>query len=474
MRFLIALWFGKFLNFLINIIDKTRGSNFSGEKALRIDPKMVAHFKGIDPEKVLFITGTNGKSTSNNLINHILRANGKTVVSNLEGANLLAGVATALLKASSLTGKVKADYYIFETDERFMPIIHSQLPAASILVTNLQKDQVQRNGDPDFIYRRVAPVLKKDIRLFLNNEEPRAKSFSMEHAKVITYGVEKHSDSFRKKEGFPTMACPVCHHSIVFQYFNNDGVGPFYCTHCGNQSSLQADYTVRNVDFEKRSFTVEDVSFPMPYNIPYMLYNYAAAVAVAKELAGIEPAEAAEAFASFRNVGGRFEILKYKDKTIKYMRIKQENPETLQTCINIMAGDKERKMVCLGLCPLVDMIPHYTNTFYAFDCDFSELAAGDVEKYFCFSERVCYDTANRLIYEGVDPSLISIADTEDVDTIFAEIEKAETDNIYMITWLHTYEHMQKKLHLQDAETGKTCTAAAVTSEEEKTEEKGEA
>ena len=200
MKFLIALWFGKFLNFLINIIDKTRGSNFSGEKALRIDPNMVAHFKGIDPGKVLFITGTNGKSTSNNLINHILKANGKTVVSNLEGANLLAGVATALLKASSLTGKVKADYYIFETDERFMPIIHSQLPAASILVTNLQKDQVQRNGDPDFIYRRVAPVLKKDIRLFLNNEEPRAKSFSMDHTHVITYGVEKHSDSFRDRK----------------------------------------------------------------------------------------------------------------------------------------------------------------------------------------------------------------------------------------------------------------------------------
>ena len=89
-----------------------------------------------------------------------------------------------------------------------------------------------------------------------------------------------------------------------------------------------------------------------------------------------------------------------------------------------------------------------------------------MEKYFCFSERVCYDTANRLIYEGVDPSLISIADTEDVDTIFAEIEKAETDNIYMITWLHTYEHMQKKLHLQDAETEKTET--------EEKEEKGEA
>lgn len=451
MKFIIALWFGKLINFLINIIDKTRGSNFSGEKALRLDPQMVAHFKGIDFSKVLFITGTNGKSTSNNLINHILKANGKTVISNLEGANLLAGVATALLKASGLTGRVKADYFIFETDERYLPIIYKQLPAKNILVTNLQKDQVQRNGDPDFIYRKLAPVMAQDVRLFLNNEEPRAKSFAYGHEQVITYGVARHSDSFVKKEGFPTMACPVCHHKIQFAYYNNDGVGQFHCTHCENHSDPKADYVVDDVDFENRNFYVDGVEFAMPYNVPYMLYNYAAAVAVAREFAGIEPKDAAKAFSSFKNVGGRFEILKYKDKTIKYMRIKQENPETLQTCINIMAGDKERKMVCLGLCPLVDMIPHYTNTFYAFDCDFSELASGDVEKYFCFSERVCYDTANRLIYEGVDPALISIADTEDVDTIFAEIDKAETDNIYMITWLHTYEHMQKKLHLEEKE-----------------------
>ena len=247
------------------------------------------------------------------------------------------------------------------------------------------------------------------------------------------------------------MACPVCHHKISFSFYNNDGVGPFTCTHCENRSETAADYVVSDVNFAERKFFIGDVEFTMPYNIPYMLYNYAAAVAVAKELAGIEASAAAEAFRTFKNVGGRFEILKYKDKTIKYMRIKQENPETLQTCINIMAGDKEKKMICLGLCPLVDIVPHYTNTFYAFDCDFSHLVKGDVERYFCFSERVCYDTANRLIYEGVDRTKITIADTEDVDTIFGEIDKAETDNIYMITWLHTYEHMQKKLHLEEKE-----------------------
>ena len=237
--------------------------------------------------------------------------------------------ATSLLKHSSLTGKVTADFYIFETDERYLPIIYRQLPAASILVTNLQKDQVQRNGDPDFIYRKLRPVMKQNIRLFLNNEEPRAKSFAMDHDRVITYGVEKHSESFRKKEGYPSMACPVCHHRISFDYYNNDGVGPFRCTNCGNQSSPQADYMVRDVDFENRTFTVDGEIFSMPYNIPYMLYNYAAAVAVVKELAGIGAADAAKAFSTFRNVGGRFEILKYKDKTIKYMRIKQENPEKI-------------------------------------------------------------------------------------------------------------------------------------------------
>lgn len=443
MKFYLALWFAKLINVIINIVDKSRGSNFSGEKAMRIDPQMVAHFKGIDYSKVLFITGTNGKSTTNNLVTHIFRQNGKKVVANLEGANLIYGVATALSKASSLTGRIKADYIIFETDERYLPLIHKQLPAQNIMITNLQKDQVQRNGDPDFIYRKVFDGLPSGIRFFLNNEEPRTRSFDAKSDNIVTYGVARHPESFTKGDSFPTMACPRCRHKIVFDYYNNDGVGKFHCSHCDLASSEEADYTITDVDFAARKFKLGDVTFDMPYDTPYMCYNYAGALAVAKELGGIEAADAAKAFGSFKNVGGRFEILKYKDKTIKYMRIKQENPETLQTCINVMAADPEKKMICLGLCPLIDMIPHYTNSFYAFDCDLSGLVKSDVEKYFCFSEAVCYDTANRLIYEGVDPAVITTEETEDVETIFRQIEGAETKNIYLITWLHTFDHMKK-------------------------------
>lgn len=449
MKFYIALWFAKLINIVINIVDKSRGSNFSGEKAMKIDPQMVSHFKGIDYSRVLFITGTNGKSTTTNLLTHIFRSSGKNVIANLEGANLIYGVATALSKASTLTGRIKADYIIFETDERFLPLIHKQLPAQNIMITNLQKDQVQRNGDPDLIYRRLFGADLGKVRLFLNNEEPRTKAFEQKSGQVVTFGVSRHGESFVKDETFPTMACPVCRHKITFDYYNNDGVGKFYCANCGHSSRQTADYTVTDVDFAAGTFKLDGVTFPMPYDTPYMCYNYAGALAAAKELGGIEPADAAKAFGSFKNVGGRFEILKYKGKTIKYMRIKQENPETLQTCINVMAADRERKMVCLGLCPVIDMIPHYTNSFYAFDCDLSGLAASDVEKYFCFSERVCYDTANRLIYEGVDPDMISIADTEAVETIFREIESVETDNIYLITWIKTFYHMKKYIEKEE-------------------------
>ena len=123
MRFYIALWFAKIINVIINIVDKSRGSNFSGEKAMKIDPQMVAHFKGIDYSKVLFVTGTNGKSTTTNLLYHIFKSSRKNVIANLEGANLIYGIATALSKASTLSGKVKAEYIIFETDERFLPLI---------------------------------------------------------------------------------------------------------------------------------------------------------------------------------------------------------------------------------------------------------------------------------------------------------------------------------------------------------------
>ena len=116
--FIIVLWGAKFGLFLCKLLGKN-GTYISGAFALKLQKNFITHFTNVDPEKTVFITGTNGKSTSNNLIVHALRHAGLKVTTNLEGANLITGVATALIRDSSLLGRVNGDYLIFETDERF-------------------------------------------------------------------------------------------------------------------------------------------------------------------------------------------------------------------------------------------------------------------------------------------------------------------------------------------------------------------
>ena len=174
-RFIFALTAGKIVCKLVNIINKEKGSNIAGVIACKIQKDFISYFSGINYDNVIFITGTNGKSTTNNMVVHTLRNSGKKVTSNLEGANLITGVATALIKDASMSGKLNSDCFVFEVDERYLSIVHKYLPAKNICVTNIQKDQVQRNGEPDYIYQKIRKVLNKDITVYLNNEEPRGK-----------------------------------------------------------------------------------------------------------------------------------------------------------------------------------------------------------------------------------------------------------------------------------------------------------
>jgi len=443
LRFLFSLWLGKIICVIVNIISKEKGTNIAGKIVCRIQKDFIAHFKGIDCSKVFFITGTNGKSTTNNMVVHTLRNSGKKVTSNLEGANLLTGVATALIKDSSLTGKLDSDFFIFETDERFFPIIYKYLPAKNICITNLQKDQVQRNGEPDFIYQKIKSVINKDMTLYLNNEEPRVKSLQSLAGKVVYYGIERNSKSFEKNDFYDvSLPCPICNDKINFDYYNVDNVGHFSCCSCSLKSEENINHSARDIDFEKGTFVCDGYTYEVNNKEPFFIYNYALCIAICKSF-GITEEEIQKAFKNFKNISGRLETLYYKSKVIKYIRIKQENPETLQSALDYISSDSGKKIFVLGLEELKDFDPFYTNTFYAFDCNLNRLIESDVERYICFSEAVAYDSANRLIYAGIDKDKISILPTDSDDAIMKELDKYDCDNVYLITWLKKYYELDK-------------------------------
>ncbi|MDD6328421.1 MAG: MurT ligase domain-containing protein [Eubacteriales bacterium] len=445
LKFLFGLWVGKVIVVLTKLFAKERGTNVPGVWAMKFSKDFLSHFTNINYDKVIFITGTNGKSTTNNMIVHCLQSAGKTVATNLEGANLITGVATAMIKNATLFGRMKTEYMIFETDERFLQHIYKQLPAKNICVTNIQKDQVQRNGEPDYIYKKIQKVITKDTRLFLNNQEPRSKSLERFAGQVVYYGMDRTKYSYTKDGRYDvTMPCPCCDGRIAFAYHNVENVGQFKCEACGFASEDSVTYLAKDIDFEKQTFMCEGKIYHVQYTQPFFIYNYILCIALCKKY-GITDEQIDKAFGTFKNIGGRFELLRYKDKEIKYVRIKQENPETLQTALNYISMDRTNKVFVMGLAELTDFDPYYTNTFYAFDCDFKDMEASNVDHYICFSEAVAYDSANRLIYEGIPSDKITILPTQDAETIMKEIEKHETNNVYLITWLHTYYDIQKFL-----------------------------
>ena len=439
MRFFAALYIAKITSFVINIVAKGRGTNLPGKVALKIDPGFISHIKGLDPAKTIFVTGTNGKSTTTNLIAHVFKTAGLRVAVNLEGANLIGGVVVSLLKSCSLNGRLNADVVLMETDERFLPIIHRQLPARNLCITNVQKDQVQRNGEPEIIIKKIASVIDKDMKLFANGNEPNALSLGRKAGKCIRYGVDRNELSFDKSGDWfsVTMPCPVCHEPITFEAYNIDNIGPFKCAGCGFGTTAN-NYQASEIDFENKSFKVAGKAYEFRYSTPYFLYCYIAALAVAREF-GVSEEDISRAFGDFSLQGGRMETLHTAGKEIKYLRMKQENPETVQSALNVIAEDPSEKVFLLGLDELVDFDPHYTNTFYTFDCDFRRVVGSNISKCICFSGTVAYDAALRMLYDGFDRDKLVVLPTNDDEKIIEELKKCECSNVYLITWLHKFE-----------------------------------
>lgn len=433
MKFILTLWLSKIVAVLVSIIDKKRGSNYSGKIAVKLMPDFVSHFRGIDYNKVIFISGTNGKSTTTNLLYHTLVRAGKTVASNLEGANMMTGVATTLIKNSGLFGKLNKEFLVLEIDERSFPGIRKYLPGKHLGLTNLQKDQVQRNGDPDFILRKFQNAITKDMTLYLNNEEPRSRSLEDYVDNCVYFSVEKNDRSYTNEDFYAvTLPCPKCANPISYQYYNLANIGKFSCDACTYKSVETPQVCINEIDYKASTFVCGDKKWQVPYSNPFYIYNFAMCIAICRNFQ-ISDEEIMKGFFTFKNPASHEDIINYNGKEIHYLRGKQENPEALQSELDIIAADNRKKAVFVGLYRVADFDPHYSGSFYFFDCDFTPIVNSNVVKYVAFSRSEANDIAMRMILAGAKKEDVMVYDTDNISAVFQALNDIETDVIYVLT-----------------------------------------
>ena len=108
------------------------------------------------------ITGTNGKTTTAAMLARILRVDGRAVIHNSSGSNLMRGVTASLVAAASPLGTLPPGCTaVLETDEAALPAIARAAPPSVAVFTNLMRDQLDRYGEIDSIALRWAEALPR-------------------------------------------------------------------------------------------------------------------------------------------------------------------------------------------------------------------------------------------------------------------------------------------------------------------------
>ena len=171
----------KLLRFLTRL--RGGGSAFPGLVLLRLRPQVLAEALGDLRLGRVFVSGSNGKSTTTTMIASLLRAHGLNVFSNPAGGNLPQGLASAVVGQASISGRVKADIAVLEVDEAYAERIADAVDPSWVVLTNIQVDQLNRFGEPERVYAMLRDLAARATEgVIINAADPNLVALGAEVA----------------------------------------------------------------------------------------------------------------------------------------------------------------------------------------------------------------------------------------------------------------------------------------------------
>lgn len=367
---------------------------------------------------IIAVTGTNGKTSVTNCIAQLFEKSGKNIIINREGNNLDTGICSLLLRHCDMSGRVKADYLILETDESHVPVVYSQLKLDTLVVLNFFRDQLDRNGEMETLIRKIDGFCKTfDGNLILNGDDPNTarlgranpenKNVKYFHAKPYAFATEK---IFEASEG---RFCPFCGEALEYEYYQYSHIGKFLCGKCGF-GDWQPYVTAENIDLEKPEFTVDGHTYSPRLNSIYNVYNMTAVAAAAK-LHGIDGKIVDDVISNYTVKNGRMENFMLRDrKTTLNLAKNPVGANMTLRVMNEMQGEKELLFV------LNDNVADGLDVSWIWDINFSIFER--VTRVVTSGTRA-YDIAVRIKCSGYDAAKIVVR--PDLDEAVAELASTE-------------------------------------------------
>lgn len=400
LRFSLAKAAGAVSTWGLRHVARRPAANLPGKIALAIDPALLDELRGKCTQGSVITAGTNGKTSTNNLLADAFEAAGCTIICNRTGANLAAGITSALLQQPA------AQWGVFECDELWLAHVLPRLRSNYVLLLNLFRDQLDRCGEIDRIQTSIAGALaaSPDTVLVYNADDPLCARIADEVPnRTVAYGLDE-SMGLAQNTVTDAQMCQKCDGMVRYHYRQYGQLGDYFCDQC-DFARPTLDFAGRDIAIGPAGVTMEvcgpagceSVHTPQP--TPYAAYNLVAAYALCREV-GIPTADFQRAQDAFNPRNGRLQRYRLGGRDVLLNLAK--NPTGFNQNLKIVEADQGPKMVAFFI---NDQVADGHDISWIWDIDFEELAGQPDTVVFAGGSRA-HDLAVRLKYAGIEAAVI--------------------------------------------------------------------
>ena len=428
LRVLLTIWVAKLAGFAIRALGR-QGTHTPGLIARKLYPGIIGAIR--HPARVVAVTGTNGKTTVSNLLAEAVGAQGLRVASNRSGSNIAAGVATTLINGVSWTGRPRADIAVIEMDERSAGLILPGLAPDVLVCMNLTRDSIKRNAHPEYIAWILSSAMPATTRLVLNADDLIASSLGAESNPRTYFAVDRLPTDTTEPSGaaVDVAICPVCDHTLDWDYWRYNHIGRVLCPSCGFHSP-DAAYRASDVDPVGGRVTLqlngESRSARLINGNIVNVYNEIAVAAVLDQL-DVPHERIVAAFDHLEPPATRFGTEMVGDVQLVRLLTKGLVGVACSRAFEYLMSIGGRKAVVLTIDEVSERETDVENTCWTYDADYEYLADDSLGQVVVGGIRR-HDQALRLAIAGVHPDRIVTVEPEtaaadligldDVDVVF--------------------------------------------------------